>query len=57
MKTPKMSPHKSPKRKSRRAPSKWNMFVKKIFNEMKREDPSTTFKDAMQEASARKNEM
>ena len=51
---------KSPKKgknKSKRAPSKWNMFVSKIFQEMLRKNPEAKFKDALIEASTRKNEM
>jgi hypothetical protein len=50
------SPGKN-KNKSKRAPSKWNLFVKKIFQEMKRKNRDAKFKDALVEASNRKNEM
>jgi len=50
------SPSKK-KNKSKRAPSKWNLFVKKIFQEMKRKNRDAKFKDALVEASNRKNEM
>ena len=59
-KSMKMSPsmNVSPKKsKSKRAPSKWNMFVKKVFNEMKQKDKNCSFKEAMKAASSRKNEM
>ena len=41
----------------KRAPSKWNLFVKKIYEELKRKDRSTTFREALEEASKRKKEM
>jgi hypothetical protein len=44
------------KKKTRKL-SKWNMFVKKIYHDMKRKDKSVTFSDALREASKRKSEM
>ena len=35
----------------------WNDFTKKIFAEGKKRDPTYMFKDALKEASKRKNEM
>jgi hypothetical protein len=40
-------------RKTRKA-GKWPQFVKKTYMDMKKKDRSTTFKQAMKEASARK---
>ena len=37
--------------------SAWNDFVKKIYQEGKKKDPAYQFKNAMQDASARKSEM
>ena len=37
--------------------SAWNNFVKKIYQEGKKKDPSYQFKNAMKDASARKSEM
>jgi len=37
--------------------SAWNDFVKKIYHEKKRQNPSFQFKDALKEASRRKGEM
>ena len=37
--------------------SAWNDFVKKIYQEGKKKDPSYQFKNAMKDASARKSEM
>jgi hypothetical protein len=44
------------KKKTRKL-SKWNMFVKKVYHDMKRKDKSATFSDALREASKRKSEM
>jgi len=41
----------------KRAPSQWNLFVKKIFIEGKENNPNFAFKDALKEASRRKGEM
>jgi hypothetical protein len=41
-------------RKTRRAPSKWNNFVKRVYGEMKRKDRNASFGDALKEASKRK---
>jgi hypothetical protein len=41
----------------KRAPSEWNLFVKKIFNEGKSKNSSYAFKDALKDASRRKSEM
>lgn len=41
----------------KRAPSKWNLFVKRIYEEMKRKDPNSSFRKALEEASKRKKEM
>lgn len=38
-------------------PSEWNMFVKKIYEEGKAEDPNYEFKQALIDASKRKSEM
>jgi hypothetical protein len=40
-----------------RKPSEWNMFVKKVFEEGRKKNPGFKFKDALKEASDRKNEM
>jgi len=45
------------KRKGTRKASKWTMFVKKIYSEMKRKDKDASLGEAMKEASRRKNEM
>ena len=37
--------------------SKWTNFVKKIYTEMKRKNPSVKLGAAMKEASRRKSEM
>lgn len=39
------------------APSKWNLFVKKIYHEGKRSNPNYEFKNALKDASKRKAEM
>jgi hypothetical protein len=45
------------RRKTRKA-SPWNLFVKKIYGEMKRKHgKSASFGDALKEASRRKKEM
>ena len=36
---------------------KWTMFVKKIYQEMKRKNPNVKLGAAMKEASRRKSEM
>ena len=38
-------------------PSKWNMFVKKIYEEGHNQDPNYSFKQALKDASKRKGEM
>jgi len=40
-----------------RKPSEWNMFVKKVFEQGRKKNPNFQFKDALKEASDRKNEM
>jgi hypothetical protein len=45
------------KRKGTRKASKWTMFVKKIYGEMKRKDKNASLGEAMKEASRRKSEM
>jgi hypothetical protein len=45
------------RRKGTRKASKWNMFVKKIYQDMKRKDKSATFSQALKVASKRKGEM
>ena len=37
--------------------SAWNMFVKKIFHEGKKNNKTYSFKEALQDASRRKGEM
>ena len=39
------------------APSAWNMFVKKIYEEGKAKDSKYEFKQALMDASKRKSEM
>ena len=41
----------------RRKPTPWNKFVTKIFNEERAKDKNYSFKQAMSDASERKNEM
>ena len=41
----------------KRKPSKWNLFVKKIFQQGQKKNKSFSFKDALKEASSRKHEM
>ena len=38
----------------KRAPSKWNLQVKKVYEEMKKKDPKTLFKHALVETAKRK---
>ena len=38
-------------------PSAWNMFVKKIYHEGKKNNPNYEFKQALVDASKRKSEM
>jgi hypothetical protein len=38
----------------KRAPSPWNKFVKRTYEEMKRKDRNASFGDALKEASRRK---
>lgn len=38
----------------KRALSPWNKFVTRVFNEMKKANKDTQFKDALKEASKRK---
>ena len=45
------------RRHTKKAPSKWNLFVKKIFHEGKRSNPNYAFKNALADASRRKGEM
>lgn len=45
------------KRNGTRKASKWTMFVKKIYGEMKRKNKNASLGDAMREASRRKSEM
>jgi hypothetical protein len=40
-----------------RKPTNWQLFVTKIYNEEHAKDSNYTFKQAMQDASERKNEM
>jgi hypothetical protein len=47
----------SKKRKGTRKASKWTMFVKKIYGEMKRKNKNASLGEAMKEASRRKSEM
>jgi len=42
---------------AKRKLSKWNMFVKKIFKEGRGKNSNFKFKDALKEASDRKEEM
>ena len=44
-------------RKTRGKGTKWTMFVKKIYSEMKKKNPSVKLGAAMKEASKRKSEM
>jgi hypothetical protein len=39
------------------APSAWNMFVKKVYEEGKAKDSKYEFKQALMDASKRKSEM
>ena len=41
-------------KKGKRAPSKWNMLVMKVYREMKAKDKNVSFGDALKEASRRK---
>lgn len=41
-------------RSSKRKPSAWNNFVKKVYNEMKKKNSKASFGDALNEASKRK---
>lgn len=41
-------------KKGKRAPSKWNMLVMKVYKEMKAKDKNVSFGDALKEASRRK---
>jgi len=43
--------------KRTRKPTKWNLFVKKIYNEGKRHNSNYEFKNALIDASKRKSEM
>lgn len=51
------TPLKGGRRRSTRKASKWNMFVKKVYHDMKRKDKNATFGDALKEASRRKKDM
>lgn len=44
-------------KKGTRKMSKWTLFVKKIYNEMKKKDKNVKLGAAMKEASRRKKEM
>ncbi len=44
-------------RKMSKGAAKWTAFVKKIYQEMKRKNPSVKLGAAMKEASRRKSEM
>ena len=44
-------------RKTRGTGTKWTRFVKKIYGEMKKKNPSVKLGAAMKEASKRKSEM
>jgi hypothetical protein len=48
---------KGSKKRGTRKMSKWTVFVKKIYTEMKKKDKNVKLGDAMKEASKRKNEM
>jgi len=48
---------KSRAKKTHRKGTKWTMFVKKIYGEMKKKNPSVKLGAAMKEASKRKSEM
>lgn len=41
----------------KRKPSKWNLFVKKVFHEGKSKSGNYSFKQALTDASRRKSEM
>jgi hypothetical protein len=41
----------------KKAPTEWNLFVKKIFHEGRRNNANYKFKNALEDASRRKNEM
>jgi len=43
--------------KGGRALSPWNKFVSKVYHEGKKTDPDYEFKEALKDASKRKNEM
>jgi len=43
--------------KGGRALSPWNKFVSKVYHEGKKTDPDYEFKQALKDASKRKNEM
>ena len=43
--------------KGGRKPSQWNIFVTKVYHEGQAKDKNYSFKQAMSDASARKNEM
>jgi hypothetical protein len=49
--------HTKKGKKGTRKASKWTMFVKKIYGEMKRKNRDASLGDAMKEASRRKSEM
>jgi len=42
-------------KKGKRAPSKWNMLVMKVYKEMKAKDKNVSFGDALKEASSRRD--
>jgi hypothetical protein len=48
---------KGSKKRGTRKMSKWTVFVKKIYTEMKKKNKDVKLGDAMKEASRRKNEM
>ena len=41
----------------KKAPTEWNLFVKKIFHEGRKNNANYKFKNALEDASRRKNEM
>jgi hypothetical protein len=44
-------------KKGTRKANKWTLFVKKVYNEMKKKDKNVKLGAAMKEASRRKKEM
>ena len=43
--------------RKKRGPSEWNLFVKKIFHEGRKNNANYKFKNALEDASKRKSEM